>query len=74
MQSHGVRCMWFRVLLAVQERDYRFALFESIRMYILGHKAMVEEEEAFMATRNTRGCTCNDCSSRWNCRSRNDYR
>lgn len=28
MQSHGMCCMWFRILLVVYERNKRFALFK----------------------------------------------
>jgi hypothetical protein len=64
VQSHGVCGVWLGVLLAVQERDNRFALFESFWMHVLGHKAVVEEEEASMAVGDARWSTSHDCTSR----------
>lgn len=74
MQSHGVRRLRFRVLLAVQEGDNRPSLFESFRLHVLGHEAVVTKEETVVAARYSRRRACHDCFSRWNCCSRHDYR
>lgn len=74
MQSHGVRCLRLRVLLAVQEGNYGSALLESIGLHVLGHEALVAQEETSLATRHIGRRASHDRSSRWHCCSSHDYR
>lgn len=74
MQSHGVRRLWIRILLAVQERNHRSTLSESIGLHILGHQALVEKEEVALAAWHTGRCASHDRFSRRNCCARHDYR
>lgn len=74
VQPHGVCCVWLGVLLAVQEGDHGPALSESIGMHLLGHEAVVAQEEAAVAVGDARRCAGDDCARRRHRRARHDYR
>lgn len=74
MQSHGVRRVWLRVLLAVQERNHRFTLSEPFGMHVLGHEALVAKEEIAVAAWHARWRARDDCFSGRNCCASDDYR
>jgi hypothetical protein len=74
VQSYGVRRLRLRILLAVQEGNHRFALLESFGLHILGHQALVAEEEAALAARYARGSASHDSFSRRNRRASHDNR
>lgn len=74
VQSHGVRRLRLRVLLAVQEGDHGPALLEPVGLHVLGNEAVVAKKEAAVAARNARRSASHDCSSRRHRRAGNDYR
>ena len=65
LQPYDLCGVWRGVLLALHERNLRFALPEPFRMHILGQKTVVKEEEIVVAIGNTNRCSGRHSSISW---------